>query len=374
MRHSLIAFCLAFAACGNNNGLPVSCDTGGNCPPGQHCFNSLCYVDGTIDLAGLFGDGGADFATAPVCLSTMEGKDVARSYTLPQSKADFALDLNGDGKLDNQWGNIIGALAAQNLDPQGGVDQALAAGQLVLLFDQTGATLTDDGCTRVTFSNGVNHAGSPPLFDGSDVFTVDTSQAPGTFTGSAAGGAFNSPAPATATAATETEIMLPLPILFGAQTTPSHLYGAHLQFTRVGDNLMKGQINGAMKESDVQNNMIPAIAVLLTQRVQANPNTPTSMQLLNIFDTGGKPLPGDGCNTTCKNHAPGAADFNQCAIAGDGIISTCEVATNSIIKNVLAPDVQMFAADGVTYMPSAANTAKDSLSVGVAFTAVRASF
>jgi hypothetical protein len=68
------------------------------------------------------------------------------------------------------------------------------------------------------------------------------------------------------------------------------------------------------------------------------------------------------------------ADAGTCAQAGDGVISTCEVATNSIIKNILAPDVQMFSNDGLTYAPNPANTHKDSLSVGVGFTAVKATF
>ena len=48
----------------------------------------------------------------------------------------FGLDLNGDGKIDNQLGNIIGALTANNLDTQGGVDTAICEGQVVLLMDR----------------------------------------------------------------------------------------------------------------------------------------------------------------------------------------------------------------------------------------------
>ena len=41
---------------------------------------------------------------------------VVNHLTLPQSKADFAIDLNGDGKPDNQLGNIIGALTGVGFD------------------------------------------------------------------------------------------------------------------------------------------------------------------------------------------------------------------------------------------------------------------
>jgi hypothetical protein len=63
----------------------------------------------------------------------------------------------------------------------------------------------------------------------------------------------------------------------------------------------------------------------------------------------------------------------SCAKAKDGIISDCEVATNGIMRNLLAPDVQMFDAAG-NYHPNPSNTSPDSLSIGYAFTAVPASF
>jgi hypothetical protein len=64
----------------------------------------------------------------------------------------------------------------------------------------------------------------------------------------------------------------------------------------------------------------------------------------------------------------------MCAKKGDGKIDLCEVSTNSIIVNALDPDVQMFSDDGLTYHPSSDNTHRDSLSLGVAFTAVKAKF
>ena len=49
-------------------------------------------------------------------------------------------------------------------------------------------------------------------------------------------------------------------------------------------------------------------------------------------------------------------------------------ALGGFVKGVIGPDVQMFADDGVTYRPNPANTHKDSVSVGIAFTAVDAKF
>src|SRR5258706_4644331 len=71
-----------------------------------------------------------DLSFVPACAVTGTHRQqfVADTITLPQMRVQFSMDLNGDGKLDNQLGNIVGALSSQNLDPQPGVNQALAAG------------------------------------------------------------------------------------------------------------------------------------------------------------------------------------------------------------------------------------------------------
>src|SRR4029077_620813 len=79
------------------------------------------------------------------------------------------------------------------------------------------------------------------------------------------------------------------------------------------------------------------------------------LQIQSIFDTG-----------MCAN------PNGSMAAAGDFVIDICEVASNQIIMNVLSPDVQIFSADGATYMPNSKNTMKDSLSLGLGFTAVQA--
>jgi len=89
-------------------------------------------------------------------------------------------------------------------------------------------------------------------------------------------------------------------------------------------------------------------------------------QIEAIFDVGDG-AKGGPC--TDPDYSPG----QEGDAAKDGVISSCEVATNSLIKNVLAPDVQIFDSSG-NYHPNAANTDKDSLSIGVGFTAVPANY
>jgi hypothetical protein len=113
-----------------------------------------------------------------------------------------------------------------------------------------------------------------------------------------------------------------------------------------------GQLNGAIKEADVQSKLIPAAAAALDQAVTANPTSPQSMQILAVFDIG------CSSNMSLKN---------------DGHVAVCEVAQNSIIQNVLTADVQLFDSNG-NYHPNPANTNKDSLSVGFGFTAAGATF
>lgn len=338
-------------------------------------------------LAGCSSPGPA-FCTAAT--TGMEKKYVVNALTVPMQKADFAMDLNGDNKLDNQLGNIIGALTAQNLDVQMGVNDAITAGSVVLLLDQTAANLTNDSCSQVTAAVG-NKPQNPPKYDGTDTFTVNTQIGGGNFKGGISNGFYNSNSPVVATAQTETQLTIQLPLVAGATPINLTVHGGHLQFGSSGGAMLtKGQINGAIKNDDVQNSIIPSVAGILTDKVCPEPgrsmNPPvcmgtgmasTNQQILDIFDTGGTQEAGGTCMNSdgtpaCKNLAPSAMDYNTCAKKGDKIISTCEVATNSIIKNVLAPDVQMF--QNGTYSPNAANAMKDSLSLGLGFTAVGASF
>jgi hypothetical protein len=277
------------------------------------------------------------------------------------------MDLNGDGKTDNQLGNIIGALIAQNLNTQEGVNTSIAEGNLVLLFQANANSLDASDCASVDAAVG-NSIVAPamPDFSGNGMFTKNNAIGGGTFRGKITGGVFNSNSPVTTMMPTELTIALPL-----AGSTPVNLKitGAHLQYTKSGDGVMKGQLNGAIKSEDVQKEIIPNVAKLLSDRITAEPNNPTNMMVLNIFDTGGAD---EGCMGGCNNSMNAQPGEAACGIKTDKKIQTCEVSTNSIIKNVLAPDVQLF--QGGVYKPNMANTTKDSLSLGLAFTGVKASF
>jgi hypothetical protein len=296
-------------------------------------------------------------------------KYVANAVMVPGSRSDYAMDVNGDGRADNQLGNIIGALEAQNLKVQDGVTAAVTAGDLIVLVSETStdATYQSDGCATAQMNVGQMQA--MPDFSGNGHFVIDTTQMAGTFNGPIKAGKFSSAPPATTKHPVSIDIKLPL--VAGSAPIPLSVIGAHLQFTRGADGKVTGgQLNGAIKNEVVQMNIIPGVAKLLTDRVTADPTSSTNMQILSLFDTGGKA--DAACGATCKNPAYGDR-AGMCAVAGDKIIDTCEVSTASLIQNVLAPDVQMFDSAG-NYAPNKDNTTKDSLSIGLGFTAVGATF
>jgi hypothetical protein len=277
---------------------------------------------------------------------------VADVLTVPMQRSDFALDLNGDGKLDNQYGNIIGALTAQNLNVQQQADTAVASGSdLLLIAGSAAASFTTDSCAGATVVLGQSQPN--PDFSGAGHFSAD-SYPPGKFQGAIAASQFSS-APLPSVALVPVEVTVKLPFIGGLLALP--LVGAHVQLTYdQAGHLTGGQLNGAVRQAVLQSQVYPAMAQQFTSVVQAMPCTATCMQVELIFDTGG-----------CTN------PDGTMARKGDHVIDVCEVSSNSIIRNVLAPDVQLFDAAG-NYHPNPANTVKDSLSVGFGFHAVSATF
>jgi hypothetical protein len=282
--------------------------------------------------------------------------------TVPEQRSQFAFDLNGDGRVDNQLGNIIGALDGQMLGSQDEIDQSIASGRSITLMAARSSdpTFTNDVCAETDVLAGVPLA-SPDA--GSGGFTVDGTVTPGDFFGTIAAARFTSE-PSPSYAQVPTVVRVPLPI-FGA--VPTEIVGARITYVRAADGqITGGQVNGAVRNQDVIGKLIPALAATFNQYLAAHPATPKSFQILSIFDNGGKAYPACPAGT-CQNFD------GSCAVKGDNKIDDCEVSTSGLIQNVLAPDVQLFDAAG-NYRPSVDNTHKDSLSIGFAFTAVPASF
>jgi len=307
-------------------------------------------------------DGSSVACTDPTSGTTT--RFAANAVTLPVQKSDFAFDLDGDGKLDNQFGAFLGALSSQGMDSQASETAAIVAGRAVLLVQETSDDPTgqSDPCAGARLS-AASPTSSAPKFDGTDTFTADTATTSGQLRGAITAGQLVSENPATATTPVSATLRL---APFGATSTMDlPLVGAEVELTRSGATISAGRIHGAIRQSDVQQVVVPALAAAFNAQIAANPTATSSQQLLSLFDNGG--VASSACGSTCKNLD------GTCATANDGTISDCEVGTNSLIANLLAPDVQLFDSQN-NWHPTPGGTTKDSLSVGLGFTGVAASF
>ena len=338
---------------------------------------------------GTTGGGGHPDMAGPMCSPTPEvcdGRDndcngqiddvmpaggsksqlVAASLLLPMARTDYSIDLNGDGKLDNALYMLVNILKSQKTDPNTQIANGIANGDQILLLDEksSDATYATDPCATADVFTGVATNGMPDL-SGSGHFAVDTTVPSGAFVGALSGSEFQSILPTLQT--TPVTVTLEL-VMFPGRTIALPLIGAHLKMKRGAGGAVSGEIHGAIKRDDVQNNILPAFAAEVQEQVMNSPNDPNSIGLVGFFDTGGSPDPDASCNGMCKN------PDGTCAVANDGKIDICEVTTNAGVLSVVSPDVQMYSDDGSTYQPNPANTHKDSLSLGIGFTAVGATF
>ena len=233
-----LGVCLPIGRCSHTCPLPA-CELGWSCAalPGQ--INPVCQCptigvetcngidddcNGIVDDNAVCPNGGTCIKSMCQCLApsgSFHAKFVAKEIDLPTQRTDFAVDLNGDGKADNQYGNIIGALTAQGGMPQTSVNMQVMNGQILLLVDERSndSQLTADGCAGAEVTNAKAMVG--PDFSGNGSFTVDSTVVPGQFAGTIATGTFLSGAPATATTPTALQVYLPLFTLTAA--TPATL-------------------------------------------------------------------------------------------------------------------------------------------------------
>lgn len=263
----------------------------------------------------------------------------------PQNNAEImqaAIDLNGDGVLDNQLAQVLAQFSGLGVD----LSAPVVAGRVVYLLRVTSSdpNFQNAAQVRAEWIVGQPTAPVPPDFSGSGSFLLDGNHGPGAFVAPLVATNYVSAEPATTTAPVD----VPLQLMLGDRFVVM-LHGARLKFTITPGGLVSGQLNGSITQEDIQIVLIPAFATLLNQIVAAGgPNATTVRQ---IFDNG------------CGGFG-----------AGDGLIDTCEV-NNSILGTMLAPDLDLYDASGA-YAPNPApnptNNERDSLSFGMRFTAANA--
>lgn len=300
--------------------------------------------------------GASDGGAAPDLAGDQQFRYVTDHIALPAVDTDFAADLIGDGQKRNKLGDIVQAFKAQKTDLQAAEDSSIAAGSGLALFSfstidpalvaDPAAQVAMYAAKMIALPDGGVDVGAPRMF------TVD-GKPKGVLSGPLAAGVFESDDPLTLT--DPPTVYLTIPINTGA-SVELPVVGARIGFTPTAATLSAGQLNGAIKKTDVSTILVPALAVNFTAIAMRDPCDASCMNTRTNFDSG-----------MCTN------PDGSMAVAGDHVIAPCEVTSNLLVKSLLAPDVQLFNAQGM-WMPNKANTSPDSLSVGVGFTAVQAIF
>jgi hypothetical protein len=264
---------------------------------------------------------------------------VSNTVTVPMSHSQSQeLALNLDGDAQGQPDNLLGQLFATFLDIspefelQSTANEMITSGQVVMLHAVVANDLANDADVHWSVLQG--QASSPPSFDGTDVFTVDTSFAarssvlPGAITnGHFIGG------PGSARIQL---VFLDVPIALD-------LIGVRLEADVNATGCTNGRIGGGIRQEDFLNTFLPAIALGLNQTIAAEPATTFSQSVLAVFD-------GDG----------------------NGTISNDELQNNFLLNLATTPDLDLLDASG-NFNPGQ-DGIRDSLSIGLGFTCVPASF
>lgn len=142
------------------------------------------------DLRGVIGDlrgadlsGPADMTVSSNCRGNSAPgallKQATSTILLPKSSGAmiYALDFDGDGRLENQLKTIVQSLGLAGLDLQTPINDAVASGQMVYLVDLKTLKIDNSMCTGATlYLAKPRGTGEPlPKYDGNDVFARDPS-------------------------------------------------------------------------------------------------------------------------------------------------------------------------------------------------------
>jgi len=257
--------------------------------------------------------------------------------TTASQSASYAIDIDGDGFVENVFGQLLAALTSQGLNLTGTTDAAVANGSIVHLLSLHSADplFQSDPAAQADWYVGLP-ALSPPLFDGTDNLAHDGSIAPGIFLAALSNGSFASPSPATMTS----PVSLTIELSSGPGKIKMPVQRARLSFSLDGGGHMQGQLNGAILNNDFVV-LIPLwLSGMCNAYIQSDPTSDNANTCKSAFD--------DGCSGNAGS-------------AGDGMIEVCEVAENPAIGTLTAPDIQI---------PNASSGYDLANSLGLRFTAI----
>lgn len=260
---------------------------------------------------------------------------------------ELGFDIDGDGTVDNQLGNILSALiqaGGGDLDLQGSITESVDNGDILLLADVQATALTSASACGFSLYLGQNPSPAPctnpddPLtcrqhLTGTGTFDVDpASPSDVTVRGNIVGGRF-----------TGGPGDLALQIAFGETAINLTLIEARAEIngiTETGFEMSK--VGGAVPDAVIQGEVLPAVSVAV-----------------NDIMTTDCPAPRTPPTCGCMDGSTGETLMGIFDENGDCDVPESEVRANSLIVTLLRPDVDT---DG--------DGEPDALSVGVGATAV----
>lgn len=267
--------------------------------------------------------------------------------TLPTNSTTanaLSFDLDGTGLAnDNALGSVIGLLSGFGFDLQPAVDASIASGDVVILSAIQGQSFSSGAASWQVYLG--EPAAAPPAFDGTDTFVRDAT------------GPNNALMVGTITAGRFVGGPANVQLLLGFGGPQGfilvELVGARIQASVSATGASNGILGGAITREDVETQIIPAIATVMTDVMVtdcpcADPGPPACVE-----DTAGDAID---------------AMFNG---THDCVVTAAELLANPLVQTGTEPDVDMF--DGTTFAPGV-DGEPDSLSLGLGFTAVPATF
>jgi hypothetical protein len=229
---------------------------------------------------------------------------------LPDDRFDFARDLNGDKRVDNQLGNIVSALGATgNLST--GIDDMIASGALASAVEIT----ADDPDLRDDDRVGIRFLGR----DGAAAAQLGARLVAGKLATNPVS-ELRAPAPTP----------LSLPLFLDADPIAVDAAAAEITLTRDGRGGFDGRIAGAIRIERVSAALEPALAQMIASQPQVH--------LLLVS----------------------SSDANL-----DGMLSGEEFRADYLVRNLLLPDVDLFGGDA--FEPNPMNSNRESLSFAFSF-------
>jgi hypothetical protein len=276
---------------------------------------------------------------------------VADSITVPTTASlanqlGINLDADDQGRPDNALGQILSALSSQgNLDFQVAVDTLVDGGDLLYMFDVDAVSLVDEANATVLHVLGEDCDFNPSNnFSGDEPFTVADPSNESALTGTIGSGALDiGPG----------EMTLRM-VVFTADPIDLPLIGARIHGTIDANGIMTGKIGGAILESEVENTLIPGLA--------------DSMQaVIDVDCMGTSP-------TCCTDGTTGQTYVDLFDENSDCMVTAMELRDSSLISSLFAPDVDLLDSTNGDIFDPRVDGIKDSLSLGIGFTAVGAQF